>query len=128
MQKEIFLSYIKDMLTNSLNVLGDAEYQKEVWFGPPGKEISTYEDTVSHFLDRCEQLFEDPNTIHFCGEKIYGLLKELFNLVSEHLRMTENKINLSKFQKEDLLNDPNWQCIQRIAANLCAKLKDIIWG
>ncbi|MEI7488667.1 MAG: hypothetical protein WCJ72_14910 [Chryseobacterium sp.] len=118
MQKEVFFSYIQDLLSNAISVLKDEEYQRDVWFRQAGKEVSSYEDVITHFLSRCGSIFKDPSCMEQCGKENYFLLKKLYDLVIEHIDLIESRMSLDDLKEEELLDNPHWQDIQALAGEV----------
>lgn len=126
MKKKTVVGYLQDILINSIKALKDEEYQKRVWFRLEGPEVDSYIDTTVHLIDRCQALFKDPNCVEDLGNENYALLKKLYDLVSEHVRVTEERIDVEELQEHELLDDPKWHDIQTLASKLDSKLKNYI--
>ena len=128
MREKYIKGFLKDILINSIRALKDEDYQKRIWFRFEGPEVDSYLDTIIHFIDRCEALFEEPNCINDLGNENYAFLKKLYDLVLEHLHATENRINVEQLQENELLDDPKWHEIQILASIIDVKIKECIGG
>ena len=115
------------MLINSLRILKDEEYQRRVWFRHEGPEVSTYIDTAAHLIGKCEIIFEDPSCVEYLGKEDYALLKKLYDLIIEHVDLTEDRIkDTDLLQENELLDNPNWHDIQTLANEVYIKLTDFM--
>ena len=121
------VNIVKDLLLNSIGVLRDEDYQKRVWFGREGPEVSSYIDTAFHFFDRSELIFKDPQCREYLGEETYTMLKKLYDLLIEHVDLTEDRLlDVNELQEDELLNDPNWHDIQALSQDLYVRLSDFV--
>jgi len=126
MPKETILTFVKDILTNVLDVLKDEDYQRRVWFKHEGPEVSTYIDLTGHFLGRCEAIFKIPQHEEYLGIENYNLLKKLYDQIVYHVDATENNIDPESLQEDMLLNDPRWHDIQTLAGEVELKLIEFV--
>lgn len=127
MHKKRILGLIEDLLLNALSSLKDEEFQRRVWFRNEGPEVSSYGSITIHLLDRCESLFEFPSCEKFLGKENYGDLKKLYELVMEHVCLTESRIiDTDLLQEDELLNNPNWHDIQTLAEKVYIELTELV--
>lgn len=121
------LGDVKDLILNSLLILKDEDYQKNIWFRTKGPEVGSYGDTTIYFLNSCEYIFKNPKCVLFLGKDNYDLLKKLYDLVLQHLHLTENRFeDTDLIQENDLLNDPKWHDIQSLANEVDRKLTEFV--
>ena len=126
MPEEIIWTFINDLLLNAISVLKNEEYQRRVWFKVEGPEVSTYLDTTVHLIDRCEAIFKYPVCSTYLGQDNYALLKKLYELVHEHLTLTERRINADLLEEDELFSDPKWHEIIALAGKVYLKLTDFV--
>jgi hypothetical protein len=115
-----------DLLRNSIGILKDEDYQRKNWFRHEGPDSSTYIDTACHFMDRSELIFKDPGCIEQLGAESYAMLKKLYDLLVEHVHLTEDRTEVDLLQEKDLLDDPNWHDIQSLSEDVYARLEDFV--
>lgn len=126
MKIQALINIIQDMLLNSIGVLKDEEFQRDIWFRRNGPEVSTYIDTACHFFDTSASIFKDPSCVDYLGEEIYSKLKKLHDLLKDHVHLTEDRISVDELEEDDLLNDPNWHDIQALSEDVYNKLTEFI--
>ncbi len=120
------LGQIKTMLRNSLRILKDEEYQRRVWFLQEGPDVSTYSDTVVHFIGNCESIFSHSISEEYLGHENYKLIKQLYDQVIEHLNLIEDRIDPDLLEENELLDDPAWHDIQQLAEELDENLRQFV--
>lgn len=125
--EEVILSRIKTMLINSIDSLKDEEFQRRVWFRNEGPEADSYGDACIFLIDECESIFKQPGCVDYLGTENYEHLKKLYDLVSDHFGLTQERIiDTDLLQEDELLNDPNWHDIQMLAGEVEEKLTEFV--
>src|SRR5215208_5435097 len=115
MKTKNLMNIINDMLRNSICVLKDEDYQRNIWFRNEGTEESCYTETVNHFLESSEKILKDQTCIQQLGEQNFSLVKQLYHLVKDHVGLLEERIDPDCLEENELLDDPNWHDIQTLS-------------
>ncbi len=120
-QKRI-LGQVEDMLRNSLDSLSDEDFQRRIWFRDEGPEVSSYSESVEHFIGNCESIFRHSVSEEYLGKENFTLIKHLYDLILEHYDSVWDRIDPDLLEENELLDDPNWHDIQQYAEELEKKL------
>lgn len=126
MKKKRMFGFLKDILINSIKALKDEDYQRRVWFRLEGPEVDSYIDTTVYLIDRCKAFFNDSSYAKELDTENYILLKKLYDLVLDHVHLTEERINVERLKENELLDDPKWHDIQTLANELDYRLREYI--
>ena len=123
MSRKQILGLIRSLSSNALEFLKDEEYQKKIWFRKEGPQSSSYLEVVEYFISRCDMLFNNLNLKEFLGNDNYVMLKNLYDLIINHLDDAENRfVDVDLMTEHQLLDDPKWQDIQSLAEVIHVKL------
>ena len=120
------LGHVKSMLINDLDILKDEAFQRRVWFRQEGPEVSYFSDTIMHFKGNYEAIFEYSVSEEYLGKENYALLKKLYDQVSEHYGLIDDRIDPDLLEESELLDDPAWHDIQQLAEELDTRLQQFV--
>ncbi len=130
MFEKTIIGCIKDLQINSIRLFKDEEFQRKIWFFKNEEPtiVSSYCDATLHFIDGCRYIFKQPSSSDFIGKENYELLKNLYDLVLDHLHTVENKCegDPDLLGEDELLNDPKWHDIQTLAGEVDLKLTEFV--
>ncbi|MBA2367391.1 MAG: hypothetical protein H0V82_00010 [Candidatus Protochlamydia sp.] len=126
MQLNHLNNIINNLLLNSLSILKDKDYQKNVWFKNLGTDESFPSETIDHFLDNAEKILNDESCTQQLGDQNFSLLKQLHGKIKSHIDSLEATIDIDCIEEDVFLDDPRWISIQAVSGELYLKLTKFV--
>lgn len=104
------------------NSFGDVAYQRRCWFRMENpNEVSSYEEDFAH-MDFATQILSEAEQDVFLNNSCNLLIKKLVEKLYKYNSDPETFLNPA--DEDDLLNDPKWIEITKIAQEAEAALKE----
>ena len=103
-----------NFLEHTIKHLGDSAYQERVWINHDGKEVDDYDETIMHFMERCEDMLTYPNQYEGMNTTIQKTLQDLYDTVCKF--DDEIASNFPEGKEHEMINAPEWREIQKLAS------------
>ncbi|GAB5411621.1 MAG: hypothetical protein ChlgKO_07350 [Chlamydiales bacterium] len=123
MQINYFIHSCENIIKLNLNVLGDFEVQKKMWFSSEQQKW-TFSDAVEHFLENCLDLFDTREYIQLKDEKACLTLMKLYS----NTRRYYGNINSLKAtnSERELFSNSDWIEIKNLAIQTKIELTKLL--
>ena len=117
------IEYLKIFNKECVKPLSDPSFQERVWLKGLGPEVSSIDEAITSFLERCEIFIEYADQQEGLQKEHIKMLRDLYDKVDDyrcsHLGVADDK------EVERVLSDPKWHKIQHEAKAVYEAIKTI---